>query len=102
MMHHLIPVELSFGGVPRNVLKYESQTQLISGFILARLLSYSRSGQVLAALNCFSKAACRNVRVNETVLLSSLFPYLPKDTRFHSAIPVFISTTLCFAAAPCV
>lgn len=102
MMHHLIPVEMSFGGVPKNVLKYKSQTQLISGFILARLLSYCRSGQASAGINCFPRATCRSLRVNEVVILSSLFPKLSKDTRFRTAIPVFISTTLCSVAAPCV
>lgn len=38
MMHHLIPAVLSFGGVPKFVMKYKSQTHLISGFILSIVL----------------------------------------------------------------
>jgi len=74
MMHHLIPVELSFGGVPKDVLKHKSQTKLISVFILARFLSYCRSGQASAGINCFPRAACKSLRVNEAVVLPSLFP----------------------------
>lgn len=72
---HLTPVELSFEGVPEHVLKCKSQIQLISGVILARLLSCCGSDQASAAINSFPrKLHARSLRVNEAIILSSLFP----------------------------
>lgn len=99
-MHHLVPAELSFEGVPKIVMKYKSQTRLISAFILWLFLNCCRSAQASAGINCFPRATWKSLRENEAVTLSSLFSWMSKDTRFHTATPGFISTTLGFAAAP--